>query len=632
MVRIFRQEMRKIKYVLWIVFLGFALPTVMRNGMKSRHEAVVARVNGQPVTLAEFQRTQNEIQQQYQMLAMYFGIPYNHKASDKEIIRRCASDKLTDNLITSLNIQLDPGYLQDELARRLNYFIDETGRINMERYQEYLNRINMKAAEFEQQQEESIKRNVISEIVRNAYYAPSYVVCDRLVQEHSKKQFSVLKFPLEKFLATTSLSSLSNEEKAKYYRVHEEEYRTAERRKASYVVLSPTHHAASVGLDEEAVESYYAKNKEQFKTPSRIKIRRLLFKSDMPLEEAQAIYAEIKEKPGSFADHVKKYSADKATAGKGCLTDYIEKGTLDPAVERAAFKLREKGELTQVVRSKEGLEIVQLEERTASVEKPLSSVRSEIVKVLTNRKSVQQLKSKVDAVVRSAKHDNPAQLFAAFTEENKAKVLDSGLLSTADGKSGGSLANELATKLFGKHDKLGSFMHKNDYVVYLVTAVEKSAIPPYEAVADKVAKDCQKSKAIIAQKSAAAEARQELIGGKKTLEELSKELGLSLVSTGLIKAKDEVGLFKDSGDLLTKAFELSDTAHVLKHHHNDSYYLVKLTQQEHSGTSKELQKEKSVGIEQEYGRNGYFDSFIASLLRTATIESEKSIETSTPNE
>lgn len=633
MVHIFRKEIKKVKYLLWIVFLGFAIPSFLRrSGVKPRHESIIARVNGQPITMAEFQRTQNEIQQQYYLLSMYFGIPFKQKISDSEVLRRCASDKLVDGIIHSTNLQLDNDFVQEELARKLAPFVDETGKINMEAYGQYVKKMNMKIAEFEQSQEEQIKRNVFADFVRNAYYTPSYVAQGIFEQQASKKQFAVLKFPLEKFVASVKAELLTDEAKRRFYAIHQEEYRIPERRKAHYVVLDPAHVAATLTVDDETVENYYNRNKEQFKTPARIKIRRLVFKKGSTQLDAQAAYTELKEKPSHFADYVKKHSADKDAVAKGGLTDYIERGALEPALEQAAFRLREKGEITPVLQTRNGLELIQLEDRIAPVEKTLSSVKHEIVKTLTNRKAAQQLKASVEALARQARQEDTTALFDQFVETNHGKAVESGWLSAQDASAGNQLLNELAAKIFGKNEKLGWLVSKNQYVVYLATESEKSYVPAYEKVADRIAQDLQADKGRQAMHEAVNKVRKEALDHATSLEAAAKDLGLSIVTTALAKAKDEIPAFKGTGSLVNQAFELNDPVEVLKFKHKDACFLVQLTKQEPAAASEELQKEKIIESEREYGRNGYFDSFIASLLRSAKIENEKNVDLNSTNE
>ena len=490
MISLFRRELGKIKYVLCIVLLGFAIPSFLRRGGSSRRESIVARVNGEPISFIEFDRVSKEMESYYQMLSAQFGIPFNYKANEHEVIRRCATEKLTDQLVDSVNLQLDENYFNEQLYNSfLKYFCDESGRVNMEAYQRYLTKINMKINEFEEGQERQLKRSIVGDFVRNAFYSPSYLAKALHDQETMHKKFAVVTLSLDKFLANERHAAASEADLQKYYQIHQEEYRVAEKRKAAYALINPAHLAAGLTVDSEAVENYYSRNKDQFRVPVKIKLRRLVFGSAVAHVDAEAIYAQVKEKPSEFVHFIKTHSVDKDGAAKGGLTGYISKGSIDPQVEEVAFKLKEKGELSELIRTRNGLELVQLEDRIASHEKSFAEVKSEVAQFLIARKAAQHIKSRIDAMNRQI-HDGESseKAFANLCHDMKLSVVESGWLSAHDA-SGKGLANLLATALFKKGEKLGSFMHEESHVVFLAKGAEKSFIPSFEKIAGKVTED-----------------------------------------------------------------------------------------------------------------------------------------------
>lgn len=97
----------------------------------------------------------------------------------------------------------------------------------------------------------------------------------------------------------------------------------------------------------------------------RVKVKHILIADE---KRANDVLNQIKTDPNKFDELAKQYSEDTATRDSGGDLGYIGRGVFDPAFEDAVFKLQ-KGQLGDtVVKSQFGYHIVQLVDKTGSVD------------------------------------------------------------------------------------------------------------------------------------------------------------------------------------------------------------------------------------------------------------------------
>src|SRR4030042_6533467 len=102
-------------------------------------------------------------------------------------------------------------------------------------------------------------------------------------------------------------------------------------------------------VSENDLQKYYKENESRFVEPQEIKIRHIVVNSEPMLKEVLAKLA----RGESFEKLAFTYNIDKSKEYGGDL-GYIRRGQLVPSFaqfEEAAFSLREKGQVSEVVRT-----------------------------------------------------------------------------------------------------------------------------------------------------------------------------------------------------------------------------------------------------------------------------------------
>ncbi len=172
-----------------------------------------------------------------------------------------------------------------------------------------------------------------------------------------------------------------------------------------------------VEVSEEEIQRYYKENQTLFTEPQEIKIRHIVVNSEPALKEVVTKLS----KGESFEKLASTYNIGKFKEDGGNL-GYIRRGQLAPPFaqfEEAAFSLRKRGEISEVVNTPYGYHIIRLEDMRGSVLKPLNQVKERIRFFLQPKKKqdayltyVKEAKSKAKVLINEK----------LWTEEEKKEM------------------------------------------------------------------------------------------------------------------------------------------------------------------------------------------------------------------
>ena len=169
----------------------------------------------------------------------------------------------------------------------------------------------------------------------------------------------------------------------------------------------------SVTVPDGEIEEYYKTHQDEFKVPEKIKVSHILISvaPDAPekekkekQEQAEEILSKVKAGE-DFAALAKKYSEDTKTKNKGGMLGFFSKGSKDSALEEAAFALK-KGEVSNLIRTSKGYQIVKLidrkEAKTKSFEESKNRISNKLQQQKRNdaiEKLLEDLKAKTNVVI-----------------------------------------------------------------------------------------------------------------------------------------------------------------------------------------------------------------------------------------
>ncbi len=634
--------MKKWKSVLWLVLAALAVTSLSMVALRrpSPGDEVVASVNGEDITAKQYRRTLGGIKMQieaYKRYASSYGISVDFFLSfaglnnpEQAAIDKCVKEELLNKQADLFNIDLDSDYFSEKLAKTLPAQLkDASGNINMDAYKFYVNKMLSSISEYEDSQEEELKRELLNNVIQRSLYIPEDELKNIFYNQNYKKSFEAVEFKFDDFMQEEKKTSIDEKELKDYFAQNKEKYRIPEKRNAQYWVISAKDYAKKIEVDEQAVLNFYERNKTSlFRIPPKIKVKNVLFevsefdstdKVEQALQKAKDTHKELTNKPEKFAEFIKKYNGD--------TIDFFERGTHDVDFEKVAFRLKEKNEVSEIVKTARGYEIIQLVERIAASTKPFSAVESEIIETIKAKRSLSSLKGEIERALYDFRTNKNA--IVDFVKKNKLEKEETGLI-TEKGALGDSLKNELAGKIFSDKKisgNQGSFTYQDKEVLYQLLNVEDSKIPSFEKVESKVKEDFYQGKAKSGQKALVKKCKKELLEGSTKLGDLSKKFNLNLTKTGLVALKDDNNAQKNA-KMIGNAFALNDPLQVLTYKEGDSYYIVRLLEEEKADLQNFAQQRVQIlNAELSKNNNLYMEAFIASLMRTAKIEKSRKLTT-----
>lgn len=152
-------------------------------------------------------------------------------------------------------------------------------------------------------------------------------------------------------------------------------------------------------VTDEEIKEYYDKHRSAYLKQPEAEISQILFfvSPDADDDEVRDIKTMAEDvlkkirKGTDFAEMARKYSEDPSAKNGGYL-GIIKKGEMIPALEKAAFSLKQ-GEVSDLIRTNLGFHIIRVEKKQVDIAEPLEEVQEEIRQKIFREK----MKAKMDA-------------------------------------------------------------------------------------------------------------------------------------------------------------------------------------------------------------------------------------------
>jgi peptidyl-prolyl cis-trans isomerase D len=642
MIYIFRKEMKKWHTVLWVVFAALALGSGlgMFVGRRGADESVVGNVDGKNIYFNDYRRALKRIMAPYMQL---YGMSEDKLLNllsqfgnlDEMAFNICVEDKLINDIQKKLKIKIDKETFNSRLIESIpGNVLDENGKVNIETYHNYLKMLSTNAVEYEKSKLSEFKSEVVKRLIANSYTQPEFFTREVFDQEYVKKNFEIAEFGLDYFLTQAKKITPDVKSLEDFYAQNKENYRIPDKYRAKYWELAVESYEKNIEIDEQSIKSFYDKNKSSlFRIAPKVKVRKILIKKNKGVQgkesgykRAEEIHQKAKQAPEKFAELAKQYSEDIQTSKNGGVVDFFSKGKYHSSFETAAFKLKEPNQISDIIVTDDGYEIVQLVERIKAIEKPLEAVKSEIVNSLRSKRAVAVLQGELGIMMHKARED--ASALDAFAKDHSLQGNETDWLTEKD-ITDADVLGQISQRMFStkKQERaLGYFKTTGKYVIYKLIDTQKSYLPNFTVVKDSVLKDYYKNNAIKLQLKAVSQIKSDILNSQTTLKDAATRVGVNVVETGFIKKGDKVQGFDEKMPLISKMFVISDKKQVLQDSYENDYYLVTLKAEQADDSQRfEDKKEDIKNKENLKESRKHANAFIASLLRNAKIDMDKKV-------
>ncbi len=629
--------------VLWLIVAAFIIG-LMPMAFRHMSEAAIwaIKVNGHTIGYQEFmlerERQREKViafREQYGEYADWLLALMGATDPQSLAVRSLIRHALLTQTARTLGLHMSPraieqrlsdgAFVREELADIIPpQLIDSFGGIDQSLLVRYVKHKGMSVESFEHHIEETLLEKLVTDIVASTMYVPAFDIAQKVVAATAQRSFSLLTIPLELFIKKEEQKEVAADALAAFYKERNAKnghYTVPQKRSGMLWRFDPKSY--HIAITDGQLHDYYEQHKIQkyMETPAMVEVRRILI--GVPAahqrvamqEKAAQIKDELLAHPTSFAALAKRVSDDASSAANGGLLKPFAKGTHEPALDRAAFLLQKDGDISDVVETSRGFEIVQRVSKSTPKFKPFETVKQEI----KNSLFAQTFQKQFSADMRKVIDDETA--LSSFIKEKggtpmalKEVVLD---------------ASPLAEHLFKLTVGQRTFFIEGDKgVAVRLDTIHESYVPSLDTIKATVVRDYRHMRAQEALYQTLGEVQVAL--RSQPLKEVAKKFSAEVTETGLLSAADEkaVESLKKKGVPVAQMLQMEKVGALMRDVTDGHGFVIRLdtvkpVEQEQLAEKKD---EITGAFKQERGGQ-YLEGFVASLYRNATIETNESVIT-----
>jgi peptidyl-prolyl cis-trans isomerase D len=386
--------------VLGLIALTFIFWGVPDMGMMGG-ATFAARVNGEEVPLAEFDRELSARQRQFQAL-------YRSELPEdlRRELRRAVIEDLVRQEALAQRVE-EQGYrASDERVRqsiREITLFQAGGEFNYDVYEGQLRNLGYTTTAFEELQRRSLELGDLQRgIVDSSFLTPAEF--RRYIELfNERRELAYALFRPEAFMAGIEIDEAAIVER---YENNQASYQTEETVDLEYVEIALADIAATIEVGEEDLRAAYENERERFEMAEERRARHILIAVEEGEDEeaaraaAQSVLARVRGGE-DFAAVAAEVSDDAGTRAQGGDLGWLGRDTFPGAFGDALFAL-EPGEVSEPVRSEFGFHIIRLDEVRAGELQPFEEVREQLAAETRTRLAEDEFFDRVDALADAA--------------------------------------------------------------------------------------------------------------------------------------------------------------------------------------------------------------------------------------
>ena len=341
-------------------------PTVMGS-------TFAAKVNGENISLIEFDRALQNQQSQYQELYRQEITDELQRALRLSVIENLVRGEALSQRVASQGYRVSDARLAQGIRARPEFQVN--GEFSMDVYRSQLLFSGVSPTVFEEQQREQLElMDLQNGVGVSAFYTPSEFARFIELYEQEREVGHAL-FAVDGFLAQVELDEA---QVLAYYEANKARFYTEESVDIEYLELERADYADDIEVTDEVLEAFFETERFRFQTEEDRRARHILIVSaqDDPEAEARASAVLARLDAGeAFEDLAAELSEDPGTSAQGGDLGWLSRGT--GAFQDAVFAM-ELDEVRGPVKSEFGYHIIRLDEIREGDERSFESVKEEL--------------------------------------------------------------------------------------------------------------------------------------------------------------------------------------------------------------------------------------------------------------
>ncbi|MDQ1921995.1 SurA N-terminal domain-containing protein [Massilia pseudoviolaceinigra] len=380
-----RNHKRWIQVMLVLLAASFLVVGGMATNENTDSTIEVANVNGKKITQPEWEDAQRKQIDRYRAM---MGAQFDQKRFDtpefkREILNNLVAQRAVETEIDRSHLTVGDDVLVNTIQQDENFHTN--GKFDVEVYKAALNNARMTAPQYEDSLRRSFALQQLTGTVQETAFVPRAIASRLSDMFDQEREVQEMLFPAKEQQAQVKVT---DEMVKAFYDKNAALFQIPEKVKIEYIMFDAAAVEGLVSVTDAEVSEFYKSNVKRYTTPEDRQYSHIMFTvakgasaADKAAAKAKAdaVLAELRKAPESFAEVAKAKSQDVATAEQGGDLGQAKKGEfLSAALEPAVFKLKQ-GEISDVVESESGYHILTVTKLVPEVVKPFDEVKDAIV-------------------------------------------------------------------------------------------------------------------------------------------------------------------------------------------------------------------------------------------------------------
>ncbi|HEV2852382.1 MAG TPA: peptidylprolyl isomerase [Thermoanaerobaculia bacterium] len=426
MLKVFRDNLKNLAWILWVIIALFVLALAADFGSSVRgagNQTTAAKVGKETVSLAEFQRHYRQVEDLYRRI---YGDQLTPEVEKQMRLPLQALDQAVNQKILLAEARrMGLAVTDAELRNRIleeSAFQDEQGNfIGEEKYKQVLQANQLTTASFEDEiREQLLLKKLIDALSANLYVSNDEI--ERAYREQVERaKIRYLQLPRSLFIQEVQVQPA---ELQSWFDAHKQEYRLPELRDVAYLLANGQQLASQVKLTDQELRDWYGAHKSEFTQEEQVHARHILVMVNDQRNDAQA-QARISQAKtrlaggADFAAVAKEFSDDTASKENGGDLGYFGRNRMVKEFEDAAFSAQP-GKLVGPVKSSFGYHLIEVTDKRPGGTQPFEVVREQIRARLAAERAQQLAETKAKEIASRLAKDKPANADAlrALAQQN----------------------------------------------------------------------------------------------------------------------------------------------------------------------------------------------------------------------
>lgn len=566
MLKMMRDSFQHLKWILVAIVATFILFIFVdwgaggANGAAARGNGFAARVNGETITLRDFDRA---LYNREQSMKQMYGGQLTQEMIDQMGLPKQVLDSLVDQQLLMQEAQrMHLSASSEEVRKQILEIpiLNPDGKfVGPEYYQRYISASGYQsAADFEDELARYITmQKMESALASSVMVSPKMADAEyRRISENAKIHYVL--YPASRESATATVTPAEVEA---FYKANQTKYAHAEQRDIRYLMAEFSRLRSQIVPPEADLKKRYEASREQFKVPESAHILHILIKVDPSAapeidkaarEKAESIVKQLRA-GADFATLAKANSGDPSSSSKGGDMGFVNRAATVPEFDTQAFSIP-LNQISDPIRTPQfGYHIIKVLERKPESVRSFEEVKAQLASQVAEQMAKDMARDEASRMAQRLKQTKPAtaDAFAALAGD-KLTSYRTDWFQKNDPIPGLGVNPALSSWAFvAKQGDIGEIVGtQRGIVIPYLAGIREAGTSKLDEIKERVTQDAKMSKA----RDLARQALANAMAGAPSVDAVAAKVGLKPADTTVNRQGYIGGIQGDTAALVSSAF------------------------------------------------------------------------------